>query len=240
MILLVITSYSIHYTKLYEGVVLPKNNFLEELRKLCDENKALMIFDEVITGFRLAIGGAQEYFGVKADIVTFGKIIGGGMPVGAYGARREIMELVAPLGAVYQAGTLSGNPIAMAAGIAQLSILKDNKKIYENINNLAEKLANGFKSIAEELKLPLCVNHIGSLVCVFFSGENVYDFKSAKSSNTQAYARYFNLMLKNGINLAPAQFEAMFVSNSHTEQDIEKTLETAKKVLIIMKNEGAF
>ncbi|MCX7615203.1 MAG: glutamate-1-semialdehyde 2,1-aminomutase [Clostridiales bacterium] len=222
------------------GVVLPEKDFLHKLRKLCDDHNALLIFDEVITGFRLSIGGAQEFFDVKADIVTFGKIIGGGMPVGAYGARREIMELIAPLGGVYQAGTLSGNPIAMAAGVTQLSTLQENKEIYQKISMLAEKLADGLKKTAMELKIPICVNKIGSLLCVFFTGETVKDFKTAKTSNTELYARYFNLMLKNGIYLAPAQFEAMFVSNAHSEEDINKTLEASQKVLIDMKNEGAF
>jgi glutamate-1-semialdehyde 2,1-aminomutase len=222
------------------GVVLPKENFLKELREICDEEGSLLIFDEVITGFRLSLGGAQEYFKVRADIVTFGKIIGGGMPVGAYGARREIMELVSPLGGVYQAGTLSGNPIAMTAGITQLRILQDNRNIYTNIEELAKLLAEGLKEAAEELQLPICVNSIGSLVCTFFTKEKVIDFPSAKTSNTKNYGRYFGLMLDRGIHMAPAQFEAMFVSNAHTREDIEKTVKAAKEALIIMKEEGAF
>ncbi|MEN8904355.1 MAG: glutamate-1-semialdehyde 2,1-aminomutase [Clostridiales bacterium] len=220
------------------GLVLPKKGFLEEIRNLCDENNTLLIFDEVITGFRLALGGAQEYFNVKADIVTFGKIIGGGMPVGAYGARKEIMEMVAPLGGVYQAGTLSGNPIAMAAGIAQITILKERKSIYKKIENCASILANGFIKLASTYDLPIHVNSIASLVCVFFTNEIVCDFQSSKSSNVMLYARFFNLMLKYGINLAPAQFEAMFLSEAHTKLDVEKTLEAAKKAFIIMKEEG--
>lgn len=220
------------------GLVLPEKEFLHELRALCDENNALLIFDEVITGFRLALGGAQEYFNVKADIVTFGKIIGGGMPVGAYGARKEIMELVSPLGPVYQAGTLSGNPIAMAAGIAQLKELKENTNIYSKLENNAKYLSDGLRKIADELGLNICVNNISSLVCVFFTDEKVCDFKTAKTSDTNQYARYFNLMLENGIYLAPAQFEAMFVSDAHSNEDLNKTLEMAKKVLASMKNEG--
>lgn len=222
------------------GVVLPKDHFLSELREICDENNALLIFDEVITGFRLALGGAQEYFNIKADIVTFGKILGGGMPVGAYAARREIMELIAPLGGVYQAGTLSGNPIAMTAGLMQLKLLKENKDIYSNIERLAKTLADGLIQAAKELSIPLCVNRIGSLVCAFFTDKEVLDFASAKSSNTINYARFFCLMLEQGIHMAPAQFEAMFISNAHTGEDIEKTIRAARAALITMKDEGAF
>lgn len=222
------------------GVVLPEEGFLKELRKLCDENHALLIFDEVITGFRLALGGAQEYFGVKADIVTFGKIIGGGMPVGAYGAGREIMELISPLGGVYQAGTLSGNPAAMAAGLAQLNILKENKEIYGHIEGLAKRLAEGFTQTAAKLGIPLTVNRIGSLVCAFFTDRQVKDYAAAKASNTAQYARFFCLMLERGIHLAPAQFEAMFISNAHTEEDIDRTVEAAGASLTAMKEEGAF
>lgn len=220
------------------GVVLPEKGFLEELRILCDENQSLLIFDEVITGFRLALGGAQEYFNVKADIVTFGKIIGGGMPVGAYAAKKRIMELVSPLGAVYQAGTLSGNPIAMAAGIAQLNILRERKDIYRKLEEMAKILADGFVEIAKNLELEICVNHIASLACVFFTKERVCDFRTAKTSDVKKYARFFNLMLENGINLAPAQFEAMFVSDAHSHSDLQKTLEAAKKSFTVMKEEG--
>lgn len=222
------------------GVVGPKKGFLAELRDACDKNGTLLIFDEVITGFRLSLGGAQAYFDVNADIVTFGKIIGGGMPVGAYGARKEIMALVAPLGGVYQAGTLSGNPIAMAAGIAQISILREQKEIYEKLEKLAIRLEAGFKTIAEQERLPIVVNRVASLVSVFFTKQPVTDFKTAKASNTKQYARFFKLMLENGIYLAPAQFEAMFVSAAHTQEDIEKTLEQAEKALRIMKNGGDF
>ncbi|WP_026073897.1 glutamate-1-semialdehyde 2,1-aminomutase [Acetivibrio cellulolyticus] len=217
------------------GVVCPRKGFLAELKAVCDKNGALLIFDEVITGFRLSLSGAQEYFNVKADIVTFGKIIGGGMPVGAYGARREIMELVAPLGGMYQAGTLSGNPIAMAAGIAQLTILKEQQEIYEKIEKLAIMLEKGFNEIAEQLEIPICVNRVASLVCVFFTKEAVVDFKTAKTSNTKLFAKFFKLMLENGINLAPAQFEAMFVSAAHSKEDIEKTLAAARKSLSLIK-----
>lgn len=209
------------------GVVPPEKGFLQGLRELCDENTALLIFDEVITGFRLASGGAQAYYGIRADIVTFGKIIGGGMPVGAYAAKKEIMECVSPCGGVYQAGTLSGNPIAMAAGLAQLTILHEHPEIYEDLNKMSETLANGFESISVKYNIPASVNRVGSLLSVFFTDGGVKTFADAKKSNTKIYAEYFNIMLKEGIYLAPAQFEAMFLSHAHSNADIKKTLEAA-------------
>ena len=207
------------------GVVLPEAGFLPGLRRLCDKHGALLIFDEVITGFRLAFGGAVEYFGVEPDLVCYGKIIGGGMPVGAYGGRREIMSCVSPLGAVYQAGTLSGNPVAMAAGLANLTQLRDRPEIYQYINRLGEKLAQGLRQA-----LPGCaVNQIGSLVCAFFTPGPVTDFASAKQSDVDRYAAYFRYMLANGVYLAPAQFEAMFVSRAHTEADIDQTVQLARR-----------
>ena len=213
------------------GVIAPQGTFLNDLRQVCTKNGALLIFDEVITGFRLAKGGAQEFFGIEADLVTYGKIIGGGMPVGAYGGRREIMECVAPLGGVYQAGTLSGNPVAMAAGLAQLKMLNEKPEIYETINNLAKKLAHGLKEIAERYNVPISVNVIGSLVCPFFTEGEVTNYAQAKSSDTEAYAKYFINMENRGIYLAPSQFEAMFVSFAHTEEDIDKTLEAAEATI---------
>jgi glutamate-1-semialdehyde 2,1-aminomutase len=212
------------------GLVPPAQGFLPGLRALCDENGALLIFDEVITGFRLATGGAQEYYGVRADIVTFGKIIGGGMPAGAYAAKKELMEYVAPCGGVYQAGTLSGNPIAMAAGLAQLTILRHHPEIYKNLSALTEKLADGLKNLAAKHHIPASVNRVGSLMSLFFTGGGVESFFDAKKSDTGAFATYFNGMLKNGVYLAPSQFEAMFVSNAHTDEDIEKTLSVADRV----------
>ena len=206
------------------GVVEPQQGFLEGLRKLCDQNNALLIFDEVITGFRLALGGAMEYYGVDADIVTYGKIIGGGMPVGAYGGKREVMEQIAPSGAVYQAGTLSGNPVAMAAGIATLTELATNSQIYDTINRMATRLAEGIRSNTSHQ-----VNHVGSLVCAFFTDQEVSNYETAKNSDTKQYAEYFNHMLDNGIYIAPAQFEAMFISNAHTNKDIDYTIEVIKK-----------
>ena len=208
------------------GVVLPKEGFLQGLRELCDKNDALLIFDEVITGFRLAAGGASEYFGVKPDLLTFGKIIGGGMPVGAYGGRRDVMQVVAPLGSVYQAGTLSGNPIAMTAGIETLKILRDSDTIYGTIEKKAEKLAAVMRETFGET---VCVNQVGSLMSLFFTGEKVVDYDTVQTSDTNRYSAYFKAMLKEGIYLAPSQFEAMFVSAEHTDKDIEMTCEQIRK-----------
>lgn len=211
------------------GVVPPKKEFLEGLRAICTENKTILIFDEVITGFRLARGGAQEYFGIEADLVTYGKIIGGGMPVGAYGGRREIMEYVSPLGGVYQAGTLSGNPVAMAAGLAQLTMLYENPEIYEKINKTTEKLAEGFRTIAAKYNAPISVNVAGSLMCPFFTDKKVENYNDAKTSDTEAYAKYFNSVEERGIYIAPSQFEAMFMSYAHSDEDIDKTLQAAEE-----------
>lgn len=211
------------------GVIPPREGFLKGLRDLCAENGALLIFDEVITGFRLAGGGAQEYFGINADIVTYGKIIGGGMPVGAYGARKEIMEYVAPAGSVYQAGTLSGNPVAMAAGLAQLEILNGTPSIYGDIDRKAKSLAGGMEKLAQMYGVPVTVNRTGSLLCGFFSSSAVSDYKAAKNSDTGVYARFFKGMLKRGIYLAPSQFEAMFVGAAHSEEDIAATLKAVEE-----------
>jgi glutamate-1-semialdehyde 2,1-aminomutase len=212
------------------GLVLPKEGFLSGLRTLCDTYGALLIFDEVITGFRLCKGGAQEYYGIRADLVTYGKIIGGGMPVGAYGGRKEIMAFVSPSGAVYQAGTLSGNPIAMAAGLAQLTIL-EQQDVYHHINLMGEKLACGLSAIIRNTGLTACVNQIGSLVCIFFGIEKAEDYQSVKRADTTLYARYFRAMLAAGVYLAPSQFEAMFISYAHTEDDINETLNRAEQAL---------
>ena len=211
------------------GVIPPKEGFLEGLRKLCDENKALLIFDEVITGFRIALGGAQEYFGVSADIVTFGKIIGGGMPVGAYGGKREIMERISPVGNVYQAGTLSGNPIAMAAGYKQLTMLRDNKDILSTINMNAEYIANEMRCIIEKYNVSAQVNQVGSLISVFFAEEEVDSYKTAVKSDKKVFSRFFNSMLDNGIYIAPSQFEAMFISFAHEGGDFKKFIEVFEK-----------
>lgn len=210
------------------GVVPPKKGFLEGLRKLCDEYGALLIFDEVITGFRLAFGGAAEYFGVTPDLVTYGKIIGAGMPVGAYGGRREIMELVSPVGKVYQAGTLSGNPIAMAAGLTQLKYLYEHQEIYKDLEEKGKRLYGGMEKILAEKNLPYHINHVSSLGSLFFTAQEVVDYTSAKSSDTKAFSEYFKGMLAQGIHMAPSQFEAMFLSVAHTDEIIDQTLEAVR------------
>ena len=210
------------------GVVPPKKGFLEGLRKLCDEYGALLIFDEVITGFRLAFGGATEYFGVTPDLVTYGKIIGAGMPVGAYGGRREIMELVSPVGKVYQAGTLSGNPIAMAAGLTQLKYLYEHQEIYKDLEEKGKRLYGGMEKILAEKNLPYHINHVSSLGSLFFTEQEVVDYTSAKSSDTKAFSEYFKGMLAQGIHMAPSQFEAMFLSVAHTDEIIDQTLEAVR------------
>ncbi len=216
------------------GVVGPQPGFLEGLRKICDKEGALLIFDEVITGFRLAKGGAQAYYNVKADIVTFGKIIGGGMPVGAYCASRELMEHVAPCGPVYQAGTLAGNPVAMAAGLAQLQYLNTHPEVYTAIEAKATKLANGMRKVAEQVGAGVQINQVGSLAAPFFTPDTVATFAGAARSDLKKYAEYFGKMLQQGIYLAPAQFEAMFVSYAHTDVDIEQTVSVVKSVLAEM------
>lgn len=202
------------------GVVPPIKDYLKFLRDITTQYGALLIFDEVITGFRVDYHSAQEYYGVSADITTLGKIVGGGMPVGAYGSSYDIMKCVSPLGAVYQAGTLSGNPIAMTSGIATLQILKQSPEIYKSIEQKANALAEAYKSINN-----VCVNRVGSLMSVFFTNAKVIDYNSALTSNTTRYSKYFNYMLEHGIYVAPSQFEAMFISNAHTDKDIQDTIQ---------------
>lgn len=205
------------------GVVMPEPGFLQGLRRTADDHGALLIFDEVITGFRLTYGGAQSLYGVSPDLTCLGKIIGGGLPVGAYGGRRDIMELVAPLGPVYQAGTLSGNPLAMAAGIEALNTLH-NSDAYEQLDALAASLAQGLENLAKEARVKLFVSRAGSMLTPFFGVEEVSDYKSAVSSDTRRYAVFFNHMLNRGVYLPPSQFEALFLSLAHTGEDIERTL----------------
>ncbi len=209
------------------GVVPPAPGFLEALRELTSQHGALLIFDEVITGFRLCYGGAQRLLGVEPDITCLGKIIGGGLPVGAYGARREIMSLVAPLGPVYQAGTLSGNPLAIAAGIVTLQKLQD-PSVYQSLEVDALYLEDGVRRVAQEAEIPVRINRAGSMLTIFFSSEPVTDFASAKRSDTDRYANYFRQMLSRGVFLAPSQFEAMFVSAAHSDDDIAATIESAR------------
>lgn len=215
------------------GVVVPKPGFLEGLRSICDRYGALLIFDEVITGFRLKADGAQGYFGIRPDLTTFGKIIGAGMPVGAYGGRREIMEMVAPSGPVYQAGTLSGNPVAMAAGLAQLSILKGHPEYYEALNQKGAAFFEAVKSILRKAGLSYQVNHAGSLGSIFFAEKEVFDYDSAKASDTEAYASYCRAMFAEGLYMAPSQFEAMFLSMAHEETQLEETLSIMEKYFTV-------
>ena len=212
------------------GVVTPKEGFLQGLRKLCDQYGALLIFDEVITGFRLCLGGAQAYYDVKADLTTFGKIIGGGMPVGAYCGSREVMEQVAPCGPVYQAGTLSGNPVAMAAGLAQLTYLRDHPEVYTDIGAKGKWLAEAMRAAAKRHNVPVTVNQVESLLSPFFTAQAVEDLPGAQTSDLSRYAAYFAGMLQRGVALAPAQFEAMFVSAAHTREQLEATAQAADEV----------
>ncbi len=217
------------------GVVAPKREFLEGLRKITREEGALLIFDEVITGFRLAYGGAQEYFGIKPDLTTLGKIIGGGMPVGAFGGPKEIMEKLAPIGPVYQAGTLSGNPIAMKMGINTLSYLRDHREVYEILEARAQQLEEGFNENIKKTGVKAKVVRVGGMSALFFTDQEVVDFASVMTSDTSLYSRYFKTMLERGNLMPPAQFEGIFVSAAHTEADIEKTvsdhLEALKKLV---------
>lgn len=204
------------------GVVLPEQGFLEFLREITLQYGALLIFDEVITGFRLGLGGAQGYYNIKPDLTTLGKIVGGGMPVGAYGGRRDIMEMVSPVGPVYQAGTLSGNPIATTAGIETLKLLMAQPDIYDALEQKTKRLELAVKEAAGE---SVSVNRVGSLMSIFFTNGRVTDYASATASDTKKYASYFAHMLNAGIYVAPSQFEAMFVSAAHTDEDIDRTCE---------------
>ncbi len=213
------------------GVLPPTMEFLKGLRKLCDGYGIVLIFDEVMTGFRVAYGGAQELYGVTPDLTTMGKVIGGGLPVGAYGGKREIMEQIAPAGPIYQAGTLSGNPLAMAAGLATLKLLKA-EGTYEKLESSSARLADGLKGLADEADVPAVHNRVGAMFSMFFTDvDAVYDCESAKGCDTERFAKYFRLMLDNGIYLAPSQFEAGFMSLAHTEEEIDKTLDAAKTAL---------
>jgi len=217
------------------GCVLPAEGFLEGLRRICDEEGIVFIFDEVMTGFRLSKGGAQERFGIKPDLTTLGKIIGGGMPVGAYGGKAEIMNWVSPLGPVYQAGTLSGNPIAMAAGLTMLNYLNEHPEVYSQLELSGHKLVNGFKNSMKKLGLDYTINSIGSMYTLFFTDQQVTDFPSAKSSNLPLFGKYFHAMLDRGIYMGPSQFESMFLStaleDSHIERIIQANEDSLKEVI---------
>lgn len=218
------------------GVVKPYKEFIQGVRDLCTQYGALLIFDEVMTGFRVAKGGAQQLLGITPDITTLGKIIGGGLPVGAYGGRKEIMEKLAPVGPVYQAGTLSGNPLAMTAGLTTLKII-DRPGFYESLEQKSQKLEEGFRKNLETLNFPGVINRIGSMFTLFFTdNKKVENYQEVMSSNPQVFAQYFNLMLEQGIYLAPSQFEACFISAAHTDNDIQFTIDTNFEVLQKIKN----
>ena len=203
------------------GCVPPVEGFLKGLREICDQNDIILIFDEVMTGFRLSPGGAQEVYGVMPDITTLGKIIGGGMPVGAYGGKTEIMDYVSPQGPVYQAGTLSGNPVAMAAGLAMLEYLNNNRSIYDELTSTTESIVSAIRSKLQELKLPYTINHVGSMFSLFFTSDEVTNFEQAKQCDTATFSRYFQNMLEKGIYLAPSQFEALFISQAINPEIVE-------------------
>lgn len=213
------------------GLIETHRNFLEELREITKETGTILIFDEVISGFRLALGGAQEYFNISPDLTTLGKIIGGGYPVGAFGGKKEIMDLVAPVGRVYHAGTLSGNPISAKAGYATIKYLKDNKdKVYTELTNKVEYLVEKIRELADKYDVKICINSVGSLFTIFFTDEeNVENLESSLKSNTDNFSIYFNTMLENGIIIPPSQFEAHFLSLAHSQEDLDNTLISIEK-----------
>jgi glutamate-1-semialdehyde 2,1-aminomutase len=213
------------------GCVPPAPGYLDLLRDLCTNNGALLIFDEVMTGFRVAFGGAQQLYRIKPDMTCLGKIIGGGLPVGAYGGRREIMQMVAPLGPVYQAGTLSGNPLAMAAGIATVSELNENRDIYDKLEFKAERLCNGIAEATKRAGVPLTVNRVGSMFTFFFTDNNVSDWSGAERSDTKKFAKFHRALLESGVYMPPSQFEAAFLSAAHTADDVKTTIGAAAAAL---------
>ncbi|AQX11231.1 glutamate-1-semialdehyde 2,1-aminomutase [Elizabethkingia meningoseptica] len=211
------------------GCVLPENDFLKNLRQVCDEHKALLIFDEVMTGFRLSMGGAQEALGVNADIVTFGKVIGGGMPVGAFAARNEIMQCLSPLGSVYQAGTLSGNPLAMRAGLTTLQLIKDDKEFFNRINKTTEALHQEITKILSEKGINHHINRFGSMMSVFFNTDKVSDFDEAAQADHAMFNKFFHHLLAEGIYLPPSGYETWFISDAIKQTEIDKTLDAIRK-----------
>lgn len=217
------------------GCIPPAKGFLEGLRTLCDEHKILLIFDEVMTGFRLAAGGAQELFGIKADIVTFGKVIGGGLPVGAFAANAEIMDYLAPIGPVYQAGTLSGNPLAMAAGLAMLKELNENREVFNSINKKAEYLHKGLKEVFTSESVKFTINRLGSMISVHFSKKPVTDFASAAEANNENFKIFFHGLLNEGIYIAPSAFETWFICDALSYQDLDATIAACGKVAKTLK-----
>lgn len=214
------------------GCILPKEGYLEGLRKICDEHEIILIFDEVMTGFRLSAAGAQGVFNIKPDLTTLGKIIGGGMPVGAYGGRKDIMDFVSPSGPVYQAGTLSGNPVAMAAGLAALSTLNDHPEIYQELEKNTTKIVKGLHASLEKLGLPYTINHIGSMYSLFFTDQKVYDLETAKSCDTALFGKYFRALLEAGVYIAPSQFESLFVSTEIKGEVLDQLIEANHQALV--------
>ena len=213
------------------GCIIPKDGFIEGLRELCNKNDILLIFDEVMTGFRLAQGGAQELLGINADIVTYGKVIGGGLPVGAFASTNEIMNYLSPDGSVYQAGTLSGNPLAMSAGLATLNELKNNPGIYKSLENKTSYLEEGMKTILKNSSVDFRINKLGSMISLHFTSEDVIDFKSAQKGNNENFKKYFHGMLSEGVYLPPSAFESYFLNDALSYDDIDFTLKAFKKVL---------
>jgi len=213
------------------GCISPAYGFLEGLRSLCDQNNALLIFDEVMTGFRLAKGGAQELLGIKADIVTFGKVLGGGLPVGAFAGKNEIMSHLAPEGPVYQAGTLSGNPLAMAAGLAMLTALNEDATVFDRLAIKTKYLQEGLTSVLEKENIPHKINRVGSMISLHFTDEEVFDFETAAKANNQHFNNYFHGMLKEGIYLPPSAFESYFLNDALSNEDIDFTIDALKKIV---------
>lgn len=213
------------------GCVPPKDGYLQALREICDREGIVLIFDEVMTGFRLSKGGAQELYGIRPDLTTLGKIIGGGMPVGAYGGKKEIMDFVSPAGPVYQAGTLSGNPIAMSAGLAMLNYLNTHPEVYETINASTDAIVSGLRSSLQSLGLPYTIQQVGSMYSLFFTEKEVWNFDDAKSCDTALFGKYFHQMLDHGVYLAPAQFEALFISTAIGQQEVEAIVSANRQSL---------
>lgn len=218
------------------GCVIPKPQFIEDIRKICDKEGILLIFDEVMTGFRLAPGGAQEFIGVKADLVTFGKVIGGGFPVGAYAGPKHIMEVVSPLGAVYQAGTLSGNPVAMSAGLAQLEELNNNRSIYKELADKCSYLKDGLTKVLDKSGIDYRINSVGSMISIFFTDQDVVDFESATTANNAKFPKFFHEMLKRGIYLPPSSYESYFLSNSLTYEQLDHTIKACEESIVELIN----
>ena len=218
------------------GCVLPQENFIKELKEHCNDNGALLIFDEVMTGFRLALGGAQEVLSIDADLVTYGKVIGGGLPVGAFGGRAKIMDYLAPEGPVYQAGTLSGNPIAMSAGYAMLNHLKENPNVFISLQDKTNYLANGINKILQQTTLPYQLNKMGSMISLHFTDEPVVDFKTSQKGDNEYFKRYFHAMLANGVYLPPSAYESYFLNDAISYEDLDYTIHSLSKVLDFIIN----